>query len=180
MAAREDDLSALSPSREERIELLFERHHQRLFGLALRMTGDREEARDLVQECFLRIVRSADRLPAGEPAGEAWSVRTLVNLCRDRRRRVRVREEAAKRIDSLEAIPSQEGEVVARRTLERAMAGLRPRRRAILILCELEERPVSEVADLLGLARATVRWHLAAARKSLSKQLQALEQGGSR
>ncbi|HEY3567231.1 MAG TPA: RNA polymerase sigma factor, partial [Thermoanaerobaculia bacterium] len=80
----------ISPQRTtERLAGLFDTHHQRLFRLALRLSADREEARDLVQEAFLRAARKPGTVPDG--AEEAWLVRTLVNLCRDRYRRLGVR-----------------------------------------------------------------------------------------
>lgn len=161
-----------------RLEELFERHHQRLFRLAVRMTSDSEAARDLVQEVFLRLARSPHRVPSGEPAGEAWAVRTLVNLCRDRYRRRKVREDRAWKLAGRDREASSETAVVARATLERAMTVLSPRRRAILVLVELEGCSPVEVAEVLGLASATVRWHLAAARRQLARELESRE--GSR
>ncbi|HEX2163294.1 MAG TPA: sigma factor, partial [Thermoanaerobaculia bacterium] len=75
----------------ERLAALFERHHLRLWRLARRMAADADEAGDLVQETFLRAARHAARLPAGDGPAEGWLVRTLVNLCRDRGRRLGVR-----------------------------------------------------------------------------------------
>lgn len=78
--------------RAERLGELFDAHHDRLFRLARRLARDPEEARDLVQETFLRAARRPGSIPPTGPGGEAWLVRTLVNLCRDRGRRCRVRE----------------------------------------------------------------------------------------
>src|SRR3954469_10096198 len=75
----------------DRLAGLFDAHHERLFRLACRLASDREEARDLVQEAFLRAAQHPGSLPEGETPGEAWLVRTLVNLCRDRYRRLGVR-----------------------------------------------------------------------------------------
>lgn len=160
----------------ERLEALFDAHRDRLYRLALRMTGDREEARDLVQDAFVRAARSPGSLPAAEPAGEAWLVRTLVRLVKDRRRRFAVRQRAW--TETLR--PPQEGEpqapdpenaAVARSTVHRALAELPPKRRAVIALVELEELPVREVAELLGITRVTVRWHLSAGRKDLARRL---------
>ncbi len=69
--------------RPERLGELFDAHQARLYRLARRLSGDPEEARDLVQETFLRAARRRS-LPARETGREAWLVRVLVNLCRDR------------------------------------------------------------------------------------------------
>ncbi len=150
-----------------RLEALFDAHHDRLDRLARRMTRDAEEARDLVQEAFLRAARHIRRVPSGSSGEEAWLVRVLVNLCRDAGRRRRVRG----RIEPLDAAPPAAGfeeAAVARATVRAALGTLSARRRAAVVLHYLEERPVAECAALLGVARVTVRWHLAAARRALA------------
>ena len=158
----------------DRLAALFDSHQNRLFHLALRLCSDREEARDLVQEAFLRAARQPGSVPEGEPGGEAWLVRTLVNLCRDRYRRLAVRSKAREELsrDGREERAHPEETHVARATVQAALARLAPRRRAALVLHELEDRPVREVARLLGVAEVTVRWHLLAARRELARLLQ--------
>jgi|CXWL01.1.fsa_nt_gi RNA polymerase sigma-70 factor (ECF subfamily) len=164
------DRNAADPS--ERLAVLFETHHERLFRLALRLLGEREEARDLVQESFLRAARSFRSVPAEGREAEAWLVRVAVNLCRDRFRRRAVRGDGAPLgIDLPDPGSGPEARAVARATVIRALAHLPPRRRAVLVLHELEELPVAEIARLLGIGRVTVRWHLAAGRRGLAQVL---------
>lgn len=155
-----------------RLARLFDAHQRRLFFLALRMASDREEARDLVQETFLRAARQPRAVPEGEGPGEAWLVRTLVNLCRDRYRRlaVRSRVSGSPGIHEPGTDHPEEAEV-ARATVKAALARLSPRRRAVVALHELEGIPVREVARLLGVTEVTVRWHLLAARRELARML---------
>lgn len=154
----------------DRLAELFDSHQNRLFHLALRLCSDREEARDLVQETFLRAARHPESV-----AGEPWLVRTLVNLCRDRYRRLAVRSKAREELtrEGRGERSDPEGAQVARATVQAALSRLAPRRRAAIVLCEIEGRPVKEVARLLGVAEVTVRWHLLAARRELAKVLQA-------
>jgi len=155
-----------------RLEELFEDHHQRLYRLARRLL------RDAVQDAFLRAARHADRLPPGEPGGEAWLVRVLVNLCRDRYRRTRRRgEPVALTGQEVSSAPRADAVTLARLSVETALAALPARRRAVVVLHELEERSVEEIAGLLGLARVTVRWHLAAGRKQLARVLAPTQSG---
>ena len=67
---------------ECRIARLFDTHHQRLYRLARRMAATAEDARDVVQETFLRAARSPGSVPDGAQPEEAWLVRVLVNVCR--------------------------------------------------------------------------------------------------
>jgi len=156
----------------DRLAELFDSHQNRLFHLALRLCSDREEARDLVQEAFLRAARQPGSVPEGEPNGEAWLVRTLVNLCRDRYRRLAVRSKARGQLLREAESAHPEEAHVARATVKAALARLAPRRRAVIVLHELEGRPVRDVARLLGVTEVTVRWHLLAARRELAKVLQ--------
>ena len=58
-----------------RLGALFDAHHQRLYRLARRLAGGTDDARDLVQETFLRAARSPRSVPEDVPNQEAWLVR---------------------------------------------------------------------------------------------------------
>jgi RNA polymerase sigma-70 factor (ECF subfamily) len=159
---------------------LFGAHGRRLFRLALRLNGgDRSEAEDLVQETFLRAARRSRPLPADGAGAEAWLVRVLVNLTRDRYRRRRVRGESVEpdRV-ALTAAGDPAAAALARHDVRRALARLPARRRAVIVLHELEELDTAAIARLLGIARVTVRWHLAAGRAQLARELDH-DRGGS-
>lgn len=160
----------------ERLGDLFDAHRTRLYRLARRITGDDEDARDLVQEAFVRAARRPGSVPGSEKGAEAWLVRILVNLCRDRGRRRRVRR--AHPVETrLETDAVAESATVARATVRAALAQLPAKRRAVVVLRELEDLDTGEVASLLGMSRVTVRWHLHAARKDLRRILGAGESG---
>jgi RNA polymerase sigma-70 factor (ECF subfamily) len=148
---------------------LFDRCHRRLYALARRMSHDSEESHDLVQETFLRAARRIDSVPRVASEAEAWLVRVLVNLCKDRQRRLRVRQRHA--LENRPPEPARDAEApwVARATVEAALATLPPRRRACLVLRELEQLTVREVSELLGLKPVTVRWHLSTAYRQLER-----------
>jgi RNA polymerase sigma factor (sigma-70 family) len=170
----DETVAAAAPApAPERIARLFDVHQDRLFRLGLRLCSDREEARDLVQETFLRAARQPGAIPRDEPGGEAWLVRTLVNLCRDRWRRLEVRSRAHGELRSEQQSSSESPEAaqIARATVRAALVRLSPRRRAVVVLHEIEDRPVREVARLLGVTEVTVRWHLLAARRELARTL---------
>jgi RNA polymerase sigma-70 factor (ECF subfamily) len=158
----------------ERLGRLFDEQQRRIYRLARRMSRDPEEARDLLQETFLRAARSWRRLPDDDRGAEAWLVRTAVNLCRDLGRRRFVRDRDDHRIERPAAAhPDPEGRAVARSSLETALAALPPRRRAVIVLSEIEELPTAEVARLLGLREATVRWHRAKGLRELRHRFEA-------
>ena len=153
----------------DRLGALFDVHHQRLYRLARRMSRSADEARDLVQDTFLRAARAPGSVPCGASAEEAWLVRVLVNLCRDRWRQTANRERldratAPTRIESTDP----EAALVARSVVWRALATLHPRRRAVLVMHELEGSPVEVIARTLGVTSVTVRWHLSKGRRQLA------------
>ncbi|HEX4824060.1 MAG TPA: RNA polymerase sigma factor [Candidatus Polarisedimenticolaceae bacterium] len=146
---------------------LFDRHHARLYRLALRMTWGGDDARDLVQESFLRAIEH--RPPDDPVAAERWLVRVLVNLCRDRHRRAVVRRahaaEAAQEDSHRDADPGMSAAV------RDAVWKLPVRQRAVVVLHEIEGHTLAEVAEILGIAAVTARWHHHTALKALRREL---------
>jgi RNA polymerase sigma-70 factor (ECF subfamily) len=155
----------------ERLGALFEAHHLRLYRLARRMTTTVDEARDLVQDAYVRAAGRLDGIPANPAAEEAWLVRVLVNLCRDRWRRqiVRRRFSTGQARPAAPVVTATEAALVARATVWQALGRLTPRRRAAIVMHEIEGEPVSEVARVLGVSQVTVRWHLSRGRKELAR-----------
>lgn len=156
-----------------RLAALFDSQHQRLYRLARRLCRDAEEARDLVQETFLRAARRPEAVPETASAAEAWLVRVLVNLCRDGFRHAEVRRQGQLHVPVPLAEPDPEGSAVARATVSAALAQLPARRRAIVVLAELEGCEARQIAQLLGITQVTVRWHLAIGRKQMLEALEA-------
>jgi RNA polymerase sigma-70 factor (ECF subfamily) len=155
-----------------RVGVLFDAHYRRLFRLARRLCAGAEDARDVVQETFLRAARSPGSIPAGAPNEEAWLVRVLINICRDRWRQsaVRTRARANGRLSSETAF-DPEPHLIAQSMVRQALETLSPRRRAILILYELEGATIPAIAQLVGITPVTVRWHLSIGRREMAKAL---------
>jgi RNA polymerase sigma-70 factor (ECF subfamily) len=170
----------------DRLGALFDAHHQRLYRLGRRLSGSADEARDLVQDTFLRAARAPQSVPAGPSAEEAWLVRVLINLCRDRwrqtanRGRLRLRQGYGGQVDRVtpEAYvqaADPEAALVARSVVWTALATLDPRRRAVLVMHELEGVPVEVIARTLGVTSVTVRWHLSKGRRQLAAAIRGEE-----
>jgi RNA polymerase sigma-70 factor (ECF subfamily) len=165
-----------------RLADLFDAHQGRLYRLARRLATTPEEARDLVQETFLRVVKAPKSVPSGLAAQEAWLVRILVNLSRDqwRRRSSRGRLDALHQAESWTlASGNPESAVIAQATVWRALQMLAPRRRATIVLHELEGVGIAQIARLLGVSLVTVRWHLARGRRELARAITNHEEGRS-
>jgi RNA polymerase sigma-70 factor (ECF subfamily) len=159
-----------------RLAGLFDTHADRLYRLARRLTANAEDARDLVQDTFVRAARRCHSIPAGEAHEEAWLVRVLVNLQRDRWRQtaVRARHDVTNtRTVDINRESDPESALIARTTVWNALERLPPRRRAILVLHELEGLDVPAIASLLRITPITVRWHLSRGRRELASVIAA-------
>ena len=157
------------PDAADRLGRLFDAHHDRLYRLARRMTESAEAARDAVQDTFVRAARSPHLVPEGMPHEEAWLVRVLVNICRDEWRKRDVRRRAAAFPPTPVREPDSEAALIARTTIQRALQALPARRRAILVMYELEGATIPAIAALLGIRAVTVRWHLSVGRSELAR-----------
>jgi RNA polymerase sigma-70 factor (ECF subfamily) len=163
----------------DRLSALFDAHHQRLYRLARRMSRDADEARDLVQDTFVRAARSPSSVPVGESAEEAWLVRVLINLCRDRWRQTANRDRLDRATAPSGIAPADpEAALVARSVVWRALETLDPRRRAVLVMHELEGLPIDVIARTLGVTAVTVRWHLSKGRAQLAAVIRGHEDTG--
>jgi len=163
---------ALPGDPADRLSALFDAHHERLYRLARRLAPHADEALDLVQETFLKAARSPDAVPAGATNEEAWLVRVLINIRRDQWRKTLVRRRHNREIGHPSgADDGQEAALIARVTVWRALEILKPRRRAALVMYELEGLPIPAIASLLGISAVTVRWHLAMGRRDLARVL---------
>jgi RNA polymerase sigma-70 factor, ECF subfamily len=134
-------------------EDLFEAEHERLFRALYLVTGNAQEAEEVMQDAFLKIWERWERVRAMEnPAG--YLCRTAVNGALSRRRRVAV---AAKRTFS----PGPAEDPFAATDLHDELVGalrtLTPRQRAALMLTDLLGYPAEEAAQTLGVAAGTIR-----------------------
>ena len=136
------------------------------------MSGSPEAARDLVQEAFLRAARSIQSVPAGESSEGAWLVRVLINICRDQwRHEARVRRHQAVATPPVGSTAHPEAALIAHDTVWRALRCLPPRRRAAVVMFELEGIEMREIAKLLGVTAVTARWHVSRGRHELAKAI---------
>jgi len=165
-------------------DLLVERHQQRAYRLAWSILGDREEAKDLSQEAFLRVYEKASTFDRRSKFS-TWFHRILVNLCLDHRRRrqgwlqrIFTGADSTEPMELLERQPSPQDEpadeVARRETMTRvwkATTALSGQQRAALLLQVQEDLPTSEIAAVLGCSEATVRVHLHRAVATLRRTL---------
>ena len=159
-------------------------HEAMVVTLALRLLGEREEARDLAQDVFLQVYRTLGGF-RGRSSLKTWIYRITVNQCRNRqrwwRRRRRDRALSLEQLKpSLEAgladpaQPEPFERLERRETAARVQAALLRLsfdHRSILVLREVEDLSCQEIAATLGLPEGTVKSRLARARNGLRRLL---------
>jgi RNA polymerase sigma-70 factor (ECF subfamily) len=166
--------SASDPA--DRLSTLFDTHYGRLYRLARRLLPRRDDALDLVQETFLRAARSPDSVPVGTSNEEAWLVRVLVNIRRDQWRHAAVRDRFSRNTNLSGSETAGFGRdpepaIIARTTVWKALDLLPPRRRAVVVMYELDGLDISSISSLLGVSSITVRWHLSRGRRELARAI---------
>jgi RNA polymerase sigma-70 factor (ECF subfamily) len=145
----------------------WERTAPRLRAYLRRVSGDAALADDVLQEAFVRLLRSG-RPGASEGETSAFLYRAATNLVYDHWRRRRREQKALLGVDAA-AVAS--GPDMSGSDLGRIFARLRPRDRALLWLAHVEGRSHAEIAGALGLKTISVRVLLFRARAELARRL---------
>ena len=154
-------------------EAFFRREHPRLLALGVTMVGDREVARDVVQESLLRAYLAWTEVAALERPG-AWVRRVLINLCTDITRRRGLERVALARS---EPEPATQLPDPVPPELWRAVRGLPKLQRGAVALHYVDDLSVAEVAEVLGVSIGTVKTSLSRARSSLAPSLRSMLPG---
>jgi RNA polymerase sigma-70 factor, ECF subfamily len=164
---------------EEAFAALFDAHKRRVYSLCLRMTGDTAEAEDLAQEAFLQLFRKIATF-RGESAFSTWLHRLVVNVVL-----MHLRKKGLQQVSLDEPDSSQEEPVkreygdddkrllhsIDRITLSRAIEGLPPGYRAVLVLHDVEGYEHNEIAQILDCSVGNSKSQLHKARLKLRELL---------
>ena len=162
-------------------ERLIEPLEGRIYAVALRMCGNREDAQDCMQESMIRIYRALSSFK-GQSSFSTWIYRITMNTCLDELRRRKARRSTS--LDTLldsgwsptdetdtperHAIQSEQ-----RRTLERAIAELPEDMRAAVVLRDIQGLAYDEIASALNVNVGTVKSRISRGRERLREKLSA-------
>lgn len=158
------------------IDRLVVEHLPAALRLAVRLTGDRDTAEELVQEALLRVARGW-RAFRGEAAFRTWLFRIVINVFRDslRRRHLSIASLEDEVVDvpdpRVEAPPAAAAaqELAARVAAE--VSRLAPRQREVMVLIVFEGMTTRQTAALLEITEQNVHATLSVARAHLQKRL---------
>jgi RNA polymerase sigma factor (sigma-70 family) len=147
-------------------------HSDALYRYVVKHLRDRDEAKDIVQECFLRLWMRLDHVAAS--GVRSYLFTTAHNLVVDRTRR-------RKRLDRYDAghehvLTTQQPKAGLGEAIDRALAHLTPLQRSLILLRDREGHSCQHVATITGLEMTQVKVYLFRARKAMQAQLGSLEQ----
>ena len=152
---------------------LMQRHEDRIFGLGLRMLGNREDALEATQETFLTVYRKARKF-SGRSAFSTWLYRVAVNTCYDHLRKAkRKRTTPLPEHSDPPDVAAQDafGAVELRPDLTQALAALPAEFRAAVMLVDAEDLSLETAAQILDVPIGTVKSRVFRGRKALAETL---------
>lgn len=180
------DNMQISPAEQARFNELMTQTYKKVFSLAYRLSGNRNDAEDLTQEAYYRAYRGFSEYEGDRPF-ENWIFRIVtrlfLDLMRSRRRRIQaVSYDAPVRTDGDDSLTyevadqhaSADGRMMkgaVSEDLENALSRLKPEQRLLVMLADVEGMPYQEIADMVGVPVGTVRSRLHRAHKQLRSTL---------
>lgn len=166
-------------------DALVRRHQRLVFRIVGGFLRNRADVEEVAQEAFLRAFRALQSFRAGAPFAP-WIARIATRVSYDRLRRRRrasevgwddlppAQRDAARHLASG---ANPEDRTATRDLAERALAGLRPKERQVLILADAQGFTPAEVAKVLGCSSLAVRVRLHRARRAMARVVQGLLAG---
>lgn len=172
----------------EALGMLMSRYESRVYSLAYRMMGNKEDAEDVLQDTFLNVVRSIDGFRS-RSSFSTWLYRVASNAALTRLRQKNKRDksegEFLDEVYSVTKAAHSESPLVdwsdgpaerlldeeARRVMDQAVAELPEKYRVVFVLRDVEGMPAAEVAEVLELSIPAVKSRLHRARLYLRKRL---------
>jgi len=150
--------------------VLMRRHERRVYNLAYRMLGGPEDARDATQDVFLSCFR---HLPSfrGDAAFSTWLHRIAINACYDMARRRKPASSLEEDLVEQAVTGDHADRAVASADVQRALLEVQPEFRMVLILHELQDWPVEDIARTLDVPVGTIKSRLHRGRVALGRAL---------
>lgn len=148
------------------IDLALRQNWQHLFGYALRLSGDRDVARDLLQTCALKALASPIG-PGDQTTIRAWLFKIMRNTWIDEYRRAQVRMNDLAAAPLGEAAWHHDDRLIAEITVRQALEQIDPLHREIIELVDLSGFRYSEAAEILDVPLGTVMSRLSRARLAM-------------
>lgn len=151
-------------------ESLYRMHVDRVYGLCLRMTGNRSEAEDCLQEAFIQAWNQLERF-RGESAFGTWLHRIAVNAVLGRMRKSKREQDRIQAAQEVAPSPASVADTGELRDLSDAVDRLPEGARHVFVLSGVYGYSHEEASEMLGIAVGTSKAQLHRARRLLAQQL---------
>ncbi len=160
---------------------LVETHQQFAYNVAFRFLTNQEDARDVVQECFIRLWKNLHKFDARKKL-TTWLYKIITNLCYDDMRRAynRYKCDPVEKEESFRNLTDHDDAVDKLSNADLAdkikclSAHLKPRQRAVFVLRDVEDLEMDEIAEILKIPVSTIKSNLYYARQNIRKKCQEL------
>lgn len=155
---------------------LMDRYRSQVASVAYRMVNDYDDAKDITQLVFVKTSENLHKYDSSKKFS-TWLYRITVNASIDyiRKHRRHAHELLDNYADSLESMAESPAQVYHRKHIRfmilKAAESLNAKQRAAFVLKDMEGHEVSEVAEILDMPEATVRWYIHRARLKLRREL---------
>jgi len=169
-------IAAFQAGDERAFSEIVERYRGPVTALAFRMTRDHDEAADVAQEVFVKIARNLGRYDE-KRRFYTWLYRITVNAAIDHLRRDRRHQhEPLEFVSDIEERSGSDSEMSylrrrIREHIQDATTRLNDKQRSAFLLRDIGGRKVDDVAGIMNIPEATVRWYLHRARAQIRKEL---------
>jgi RNA polymerase sigma-70 factor (ECF subfamily) len=169
-------LAACAVGEAAALGALFDRHRRTIHRFVARLVNNDRDVEDVVQQTFLEVHRSARKF-GGRSTAKTWMLGIAANMVRHHVRSDLRRRAATERFGAeLRPVATdldrqlEQRDLVAR--LEAAIATLSNEQRVVFVMCDLEEVPGRDAAEILGVREGTLWWRLSEARRTLRAALE--------
>lgn len=158
-------------------DAVFEQYGDRIYGLAYRLMGNKEDAMDISQEVFIKIFRNLETF-RGDSSLSTWIYRIVYNTCIDelRKRKMKVKiismsyEQGVTSDDNGALDEICEADEL-KKTIQQALYKLDDEQRAIVVMRDIYGLSYADIADILQCPLGTVKSRLSRARLALKELL---------
>jgi len=171
-------IEKIKAGNEDEFRKLVDVHMDSIYATAMRITTDEDDARDIVQETFMKVWEKRKSIKENKSI-RSYIMRIAINKCYDliRKRKSRYK---ANRVDYTSVINEiadnnrpdyklDNEEVVS--ILKALVKGLSPKQRIAFTMVELEELSHDEIAEITGMSKTSIKSNLNHARKKMEKSL---------
>ncbi|GHG97397.1 RNA polymerase sigma factor [Pseudodonghicola xiamenensis] len=148
----------------------------RVYGVAMRVLGDRDEAEDVAQEAMMRLWKMAPDWRPGQAQVSTWLYRVAMNLCLDRKRRgaragAERLDDVPEPMDPAPGAPELMQDGARAEALQRALMVLPDRQRQAVVLRHIEELSNPEIAEIMEISVDAVESLTARGKRALAAGL---------